>query len=52
MHLGVDITTAYYTFVYKLDINMWSLLDNILVNKWVNGGSSIILTDVVAICRD
>ena len=28
MEQGVDVTTTYHTFVSKLDINMWSLLDN------------------------
>ena len=27
--LGVDVTNTYYAFVRKLDINMWTLLDNV-----------------------
>ena len=31
---------------------MQSLLDNMRVNKRANGGGSVMLADVVAICRD
>ena len=37
MWQGVDVTTTYHAFVSKLDVNMWSLLDNVRVNKRANG---------------
>ena len=52
MCLGVGIATTYYAFVSKLDINMQALIDNVQVNKRVNGGGSLSWADVVAICRD
>ena len=38
MYQGVDISTTYHAFVSRLDINIWSLLDNVQVNKRANGG--------------
>ena len=52
MQQGVDATTTYHTFVSKIDINIWSLLDNVRLNKRSNSGGSVTWADVVAICRD
>ena len=52
MYQGVDITTTYYAFVSKLDINIRALLDNVQANKRANGGGSLTWADVVAIYRD
>ena len=52
MYLGVDVATTYHAFMSKLDINMQALLDNVKVNKRVNGGGSLTWADVVVICRD
>ena len=52
IYQGVDIATTYHALVSKSDINMWSLLDNVQINKKVNGGGSLIWADVVAIYRD
>ena len=52
MCLGVDVATIYHAFVSNLDINMQALLDNIQVNKRVNGRGSLTWADLVAICRD
>ena len=41
MYLGVDVATAYHAFMSKLDINMQAVLDNVQVNKRVNGGGSL-----------
>ena len=48
----MDVTTTYYTFVNKLDINMQFLLDIVRVNQRANGGGSVTWADVVAIYRD
>ena len=47
----LDVTTTYYPFVSKLDINMQALLDNVQVNKRANGGGSLTWENVVAIYR-
>ena len=49
---GVDVATTYHAFMSKLDIKMRALLDNVQVNKRVNGGGSLTWADVVAIYRD
>ena len=45
-------STTYHAFMSRLDINMWSLLDNVQVNKRAIGGGTLMWADVVAICRD
>ena len=52
MYWGVDVITTYHTVVSKLNINMWSMLDNIQVSKRANGGGSLMWSDIVAIGRD
>ena len=47
----VDVTTTYHILVSKLDVNMWSLLDIMRINKRANGEGSVMWADVVAICR-
>ena len=51
MCYGVDITATYHAFVSKVDINIWLLLNNVQVNRRFNGWGSLLLADVVAICR-
>ena len=52
MYQGLDIATTYHAFVSKLDINMRALLDNVQVNKRLNGGGSLTWADVVARWRN
>ena len=52
MWQGVDVTTTHRAFVSKLDINLWSMLDNLRLKKRANGGGSFTWVDVVAISRD
>ena len=51
MCYGVDVTTTYHAFVSKVDINIWLLLNNVQVNRRSNGWGSLLLADMVAICR-
>ena len=52
MHQWVDVTTICQAYLSRLDINMQSLPDDIQVNIGANGGGSLTLADMVAICRD